>query len=80
MFHPLLGDPSKLKDVDLENKITDLNKKYYIAAQMGQGGAASQIIVALEMYRAEQNRRYIQSTKNINKKQGGDMDDLINID
>jgi hypothetical protein len=80
MFHPLLGDISKLKDTDVENKILDLSRKYHIASQMGQGGVASQILVALDMYRTEQNRRHSESIKNVNKKHGGDIDDLINVD
>jgi hypothetical protein len=80
MFHPLLGDPRKLKDQDLENKIIDLSRKYGIAASMGQGGACSQIVTALDMYKSEQMRRQAENMKTIVKKQNKDLDDLINVD
>ncbi len=81
MYHPLLADPSELKDADLENKIIDLSKKYDIAARMGQGGPASQIIIALEMYKDEQRRRFHQANKTIAaKQQDNGLDDLINVE
>jgi len=81
MFNPLIEDPSKLKDQDLENKILDLSRKYGIAMRLGQGGVAQQIILTLEAYRVDQQRRQIESMKTIQekqKKQG--LDDLINVD
>jgi len=80
MFHPLLANPGKLKDADLDNKINELTKKYYIAARMGQGGVANQIAIALEMYRTEQYQRQIDMTQKVAKKQDRDLDDLINVD
>jgi hypothetical protein len=80
MFHPLLEDPSLLKDQDLDAKIFDLSKKYGIAARMGQGGACQQIITALETYKAEQQSRQNKSMSDMMKKQNGNLDDLINID
>lgn len=80
MFHPLLEDPSKLKDQDLENKILDLSRKYGIAASMGMGTACQQIITALDMYKIEQNRRQQASMQTVIKKQQNrDLDDLINV-
>ena len=81
MFNPLIENPSKLKDQDLENKILDLSRKYGIAMRLGQGGVAQQIIITLDAYRAEQQIRQIESMKTIQekqKKQG--LDDLINVD
>ena len=81
MFNPLLEDPSKLKDQDLENKILDLSRKYGIAMRLGQGGVAQQIVITLDAYRMEQQTRQIESMKTIQekqKKQG--LDDLINVE
>jgi hypothetical protein len=81
MFNPLIENPAKLKDQDLENKILDLSRKYGIAMRLGQGGVAQQIILTLEAYRVEQQTRQIESMKTIQekqKKQG--LDDLINVD
>lgn len=80
MYNPLLGDPSKLKDKDLEDKILDLTKKYHIAARMGQGAACEQIIIALDMYKTEQYTRHMEATKRLVKKQDNGFDDLINVD
>jgi hypothetical protein len=81
MFNPLLEDPSKLKDQDLENKILDLSQKYHVALRLGQGGLAQQVVLNLEAYRMEQQRRQMEAMKDLQtkqKKQG--LDDLINVD
>lgn len=80
MFHPLLGDARELKDLELENKILELSKKYHIAARMGQGGVANQIAIALDMYKSEQYRRQIETVNNLINKEDKDLDDLINVD
>lgn len=79
MYNPLLGDASKLKDADLDNKILDLTKKYHIAARMGHGAVCDQIISALNMYKEEQYRRQVEATQKLVKKQDKDFDDLINV-
>jgi hypothetical protein len=81
MFNPLLEDPRRLKDKDLEDKILDLTQKYHIAMRLGQGGLAQQIVLSLETYKMEQQRRQHEMVKEIQekqKKQG--LDDLINVD
>lgn len=79
MFHPLLENPRNLKDSDLESKIIDLSRKYHIAANMGQGSACQQIIIALEMFKEEQSRRQREATSTLIKKQDKGLDDLINV-
>ena len=81
MFNPLIENPSKLNDQELENKILDLSRKYGIAMRLGQGGIAQQIVITLDAYRMEQQTRQIESMKTIQekqKKQG--LDDLINVE
>ena len=80
MFHPLLGNPTALKDAELESKILDLSKKYFMAARMGQGGACQQINMALDVYKEEQSRRQQESMQALMKKQNRGLDDLINLD
>lgn len=81
MFNPLLGDLTKLKTEDLENKIFELTKKYYIAMRLGQGGAAQQIALNLDAFKTEQQQRSIKALKDINKNnQDNGLDDLINVD
>lgn len=79
MYHPLLDDPRKIRDQDLDDKIQELSKKYYLAARMGQGSVCAQILVALDMYKAESERRRLDSVKSVMKKQNKDLDDLINV-
>ena len=81
MFNPLLGNLSKLKTEDLENKIFELTKKYYIAMRLGQGGAAQQIALNLDAFKTEQQQRQMASLKALNKNnQDNGLDDLINVD
>lgn len=80
MFNPLMSDMSALKDIDVDNKITELHKKYLIAAKSGNGGLCSQIIVAINTFREEQQRRLLEKSKISLKNQDKDMGDLINID
>lgn len=79
MFNPLMQDLSKLKNDDLENKITELMKKYHLAARFGQGTVCGQISVLLEAYREEQQRRYILAEQKL-AKQNKNLDDFINVD
>ena len=80
MFNPVFPDFRKLKDNEIENKMLELNKKYWIAAGMGQGQAADQIILALNILREEQQRRQSELLKKAAKNSGEDLDGLINID
>lgn len=80
MFHPLLENISKIKDQEIETKILDLNRKYQIAARMGQGAVCQQIITILDIYKDELNKRQRQSIQDLVKKQNKDLDDLINVD
>ena len=80
MFHPLLDNPAKIKDQELENKILDLTKKYHVAASMGQGSICQQIVIILEMYKEEQRKRQQEAIQNGMRKQNKDLDDLINVD
>lgn len=79
MFHPLVEDTKNIKDNDLENRIMDLTRKYYIAARSGQGALCGQILTILEMLKEEQQTRYKRNLETLNKK-NQDLDDLINIE
>ena len=79
MFNPLLPDLSAIKNEDLENKITELMQKYFIAVRSGMGGVCEQINVILEAYKDEQRRRHAQSSQKI-LNQNKHLDDYINRD
>jgi hypothetical protein len=81
MYNPLIENPSKLKDQDLEKKILDLSQKYHVSMRLGQGGLAQQIVVALDSYRMELRERQANAMKIIQEKQEKQgLDDLINVD
>jgi hypothetical protein len=80
LYNPLLDNTDKLKDQELESRILDLTKKYYIASRMGQGSVANQIVGILEMYKDELMKRQRQSLEKVSKKNAGGLDDLINVD
>lgn len=79
MYHPLIDNYTLLKDADLEKKILDLTKKYHIAARLGQGTACQQILIILETYKEELQKRQNNSLKSAVDKQNKDLDDLINV-
>lgn len=79
MFNPLLPDLSNLKNEDIDNKITELMKKYFIAARSGQGAVCQQISVILEAYKQEQHARHIKANQKL-ANQNKNLDDYINVD
>lgn len=80
MFNPLIDNLSKIKDDDLELKIQDLTKKYYIAARSGQGILCGQIVTILDMLNDELKTRYSKKLNDLQKNSDNNLDDLINID
>ena len=77
MFHPLEGDLSQLKDKDIEDKLVDLNKKYYIAARTGNIALLTQVETFVTIYKNELSKRYRDKMK---QQDGNDLDQLINVD
>ena len=82
MFHPLLPNLTEVKDAELDLKISELNNKYGIAARTGNGGLCSQILLSLDHYQNEKQRRVFEKYNKVTMKgKDGeqDLDDLINI-
>jgi hypothetical protein len=79
MFHPLLPNIADLTPAELENKINDLTKKYWIAARSGNGGLCDQILVALESYKFELQNKNLNNNKIPTRNGDADLDGLINI-
>ena len=75
----MLPDLTAIKTQDLDNKITELMKKYFIAARSGMGGVCEQINVILEAYKDEQRRRHIQSGQKL-VSQNKYLDDYVSRD
>lgn len=79
MFNPLLPDLTQIKDQEIENKVHELTKKYWIAMKFGNGYLGQQILVSLEAYKQEMGRRQAEQQKALLSKQNKDLDDLIKV-
>lgn len=79
LYNPLLPDPSTLKDAELDERINELSRKYYIAARTGMNQVIPQILMALEMYKIEMSKRGQQALQNTAKRTNGNLDDLIKV-
>lgn len=53
-MHPLVGDLTHFKDSEIESKITDLTKKYFMTHNIE---AREQISMVLDSYKTELNQR-----------------------
>jgi len=76
MFHPFEGDLSELKDTEIEQRLIELNKKYYAAARMGSRDLLTQLSTFITIYRDELSNRYARKLK----QNDDDLDQLINVD
>jgi len=75
-MHPLAGDMSTLKDAELESKISDLTKKYFMTSNPG---IKSQIATLLENYRNELSTRRSAEWKKMIENRDKGLDKLINV-
>jgi cyclopropane fatty-acyl-phospholipid synthase-like methyltransferase len=81
MFHPFEGDLTQLKDSELEEKIFQLNKKYYQAYRLGKPELLTQIATFVTIYKEEMSRRYRQKMQGSQGRvDNDDLDQLINVD
>ena len=75
-MHPLAGDMSTLKDGELESKISDLTKKYFMTTTTG---IKAQISTLLENYRNELATRRSAEWKKMVETRDKGLDKLINV-
>jgi hypothetical protein len=75
-MHPLAEDISKLKDVELEQKISNLSRKFFMT---GNASVQHQITMMLDMYRTELIVRRNKALVDEYQKRDKDLDNLINI-
>ena len=77
MFHPFEGDLSQLKDSEIEERVSELTKKYFQAGRLGKPELLTQISTFLTIYKEEMSKRLRTKTQgNLD----GDLDQLINVD
>jgi hypothetical protein len=77
MIHPLEGDLSQLKDNEVEEKLYELNRKYFTAYRLGKPELLTQLAIFVTIYKEEMSRRYQLKMKG---QMDGDLDQLINVD
>lgn len=77
MFHPFEGDLSQLKDNEVEEKLYELNKKYYAAYRLGNQDLLTQVTTFVNIYKEELNHR---NRLKLKQQLDGDLDQLINVD
>jgi hypothetical protein len=74
-MHPLAEDYSKLKDAEIESRISDLGKKYW---QSSNPGVQNQISMFLDLYREELKSRQAKHWQQHQTKSPA-LDKLINV-
>ena len=75
-MHPLV-DLAEIKDADLQNKIADLTRKYFMS---NNDSVRTQISVILDQYNEEVANRNAKQWEEQQKNEGNGLDKLINID
>jgi len=77
MFHPLGEDLSLLKDSEVESKLQELTRKYFLAARMGQNEMLTQLSTFVTIYKEELSKRLLAKTQGT---YDTDLNQLINVD
>lgn len=75
-MHPLMEDLSKLKDAELETRIQDLSKKFWM---IRNPTVLNQVSVLLEAYQAEMTERRQKAWNQQYQKRDKGLDDLIKV-
>jgi len=75
-MHPLAGDLSILKDSEIESKIGDLTKKYFMTHNTS---LRQQMGMMLEDYKAELSKRRQAALEKLMNNGDKSLDKLINI-
>ena len=76
MLHPLTEDFTQLKDSEIESKIQDLSRKYFMA---NNSYVRQQISTFLDIYKNEISIRRSKQIEQLYQKRDKDLDKLINV-
>ena len=79
MFNPLLEDPTDLSDQDLNQKISEINKKISFALKSNNTNMYNQLLLVHESYKQEQSERHRKKMEELLKNKGADFDDILDI-
>lgn len=75
-MHPLVGDLTNVKTNEIEQKINDLTKKYFMTYNTE---VKNQIAQVLDVYREEQQLRQRAEFERMLQQRNKDLDNLIKI-
>lgn len=75
-MHPLLGNLNNLKDAELEQKIFDLSKKYFMTSNIE---VRSQMVMVLDGLKEEMNKRRQAQLANMMANRDKTLDKLIKV-
>jgi len=75
-MHPLVNDFSHLKDSEVENKIGELTRKYFMTHNVEIRG---QIVMVLESYKEEAGNRRRAALEKLMENRNKNLDKLINV-
>ena len=75
-MHPLSDNLSTLKDNELENKIQELTRKYFMTSNYE---VQRQITMLLDLHKQELAQRQAKMWQNQFEKRNKDLDKLINV-
>lgn len=76
MIHPLAEDFDGLKDAEIESRIQDLGRKYFMSQNPS---VQRQVGMLLDMYKAELEHRRANAWQKEYQKRNKDLDDLIKV-
>ena len=76
MFNPFVQNLNELSDRDLDEKISELTRKFYASQRLGNFDLLTQVSTILTMYKEERSKRYYEKLK---QQMDGDLDQLINV-
>lgn len=75
-MHPLINNLSEMKDAEIESKITELGKKYFMTQNFE---LRNQISMILETYKIEMAERRKNEWQKMQENREKGLDKLINI-
>ena len=75
-MHPLVNDLSSLKVSELENKVSELTRKYFATHNFD---VQQQIVMVLETYKEELARRQREEYEKMMNSRNKDLDKLIKV-
>lgn len=76
MIHPLAEDFGQLKDIEIENKLQELSRKYW---QTANPSVKQQISIFIDLYRTELNVRRSKQLEQVYQKRDKDLDSLVKV-